>query len=180
MYALAAFLLITTPTAAPVPKTASPFLLLALKAVCIQNELMDRSDQPFFFEPEFSLADDLTAMRERYLSLKDAPHSQTLLFFPCEEVVDSALTANIDYQVWVKRQLHICNSDDDSLTQAMEEAKELYQVWAELRSIQYSRNCGVFTQRTQLQAFCKTLGYDKFYAGVLPPHLPIWRFQSVN
>jgi hypothetical protein len=61
----------------------------------------------------------------------------------------------------------------------MQEADRLYQVWDTVRDARCDYYY-VTVRRQALKRLRDMLGSDAYYSGVLPPHVPLWRFQRVD
>ena len=67
----------------------------------------------------------------------------------------------------------------EEINEAIQEAKLLYDVWDTARDIN-TEYYYVTVQRSAMKRLRELIGPQAYYAGVLPAHVPIWRFQKVQ
>ena len=63
--------------------------------------------------------------------------------------------------------------------EAVQEADRLYQVWDNVRDARCDYYY-VTVRRHALQKLREAIGPEAYYAGCLPPHVPVWRFQRID
>ena len=87
------------------------------------------------------------------------------------------LDFNLQYQAYCMIQMQFgTEAKINSYAKCLEEARELYQIYNCLDNMYYEFY-SVFDKRKFLHILRKKIGEQDFYAGILPPPVPIWRFE---
>src|SRR5262245_25747027 len=97
--------------------------------------------------------------------------------FPPLEMIHQALEANRAYQRHVELRMAVETRHWWQWHEALAETRQLYECWDWLRD---ARSCyGERYQRRALARLRELLGPGAYYAGHMPPPVPLWRLQRV-
>lgn len=121
---------------------------------------------------------NINDLNDRYLRLKDAPSVSDSLRFPDRDYVGHLLDFNRTYYHHINN-LKSLAWDVTLHDRALTETDQLYMIWDAVRDIK-SEFYYVSIRRTRLAELRKVLGEEAYYAGRLPPHVPIWRFNQIK
>ncbi len=171
-----AFGFLTAPPNAPVPSITPDnwqAIRTAVHDQAIECEILDRREDRFSHYDQF--AADLTAMRYRYRSLRNAPPLRDAQRFPNRHQVADMLQFNRAYRRHLDARQVIDRDRASLFKDAIRETDELYQIWDLVREA----GCEIYyvpVRRKALKDLRDQLGPAAYYAGVLPPHVPLWRF----
>lgn len=109
----------------------------------------------------------------------DLPPLTDLDRFPCRDAVVNAWQLNVQYRdVLAFRQAMYPHRHWEYET-VLEESRELFEVWDTLDDAQrwyYDEAL----RRRRLARLLELLGPADYYAGRLPPAVPVWRFEEIN
>jgi hypothetical protein len=146
-----------------------------LVALALQWELLDPREAALMaLQPEGFEA-DLRHMQRRYHELIDAPPLVDHQRFPCRELACEFLTFNRAYHSHLTL-CRECEGHGRELDQALTETDQLYHIWDLVRDAG-SECYYVSVRRHALAALRAAIGPGEYYGGVLPPHVPVWRFE---
>lgn len=180
-YALAIGLL-TTPVETADPPPPVPEMVTVrptLQALAVSWELIDPREVHCWLAPSEDFEADLKLLRRRYHDLVDAPPLADCVRFPDHELVSELLSFNRNYRQHLddRRSFDIANSWD--LHEALRETDWLYEVWDTVRDAR-CESYYVTVRRRALKKLRETVGPASYYAGNLPPHVPIWCFGHID
>lgn len=97
--------------------------------------------------------------------------------FPHKCITREILIFNQNYQSYCKFRMENGSvSDSDYFGNALTESKELYKVYDALDDA-LTNEFSLFRRRKALRIMVFHLGEEDFYKGILPPFVPIWRFD---
>jgi hypothetical protein len=96
------------------------------------------------------------------------------LRFPHRELACELLTFNRAYHSHMSRRIEAEGARRE-LEDALTEADQLYRIWDLVRDAS-SDFYYVSVRRQALAALRDAIGPGDYYRGVLPPHVPVWRF----
>jgi hypothetical protein len=167
--------------AAPDPGNATALpehacLARTVKEVALFWEVLDPREAPFFFRKPADFDADVQLLRKRHRELLDAPPASDALRFPGRETACDLLTFNRAYHRTLKQRREAVGGQQDGLDEALHEVEQLYRVWDLVRDAR--SDCYYVSARRQaLRALREALGPEDYYKGVLPPHVPVWRFD---
>lgn len=150
-------------------------LARTLREVALFWEIVDPREVATFFVKAENFEADLKLMRKRYQELVDAPLVSDALRFPCRETASELLTFNREYHRTLKQRRQALGEGNGALDQALDEVEQLYHVWDLVRDAR-SDCYYISVRRRALQALRQALGEENYYRGVMPPHVPVWRF----
>jgi hypothetical protein len=156
---------------APVPDD----VCVALQQIAIELEILDPRETYLFSDPPSAVK----TLRTRYHELADAPLANDALRFPERDIVNELLSFNRSFRQALDARRGIETNRDWDLRDALAETDRLYNCWDTLREAR--RDYYYITLRRQaLKRLRELVGPDAYYSGVMPPSVPLWRFQSVD
>ena len=171
---LIAFALIASPDA---KCDCPPCPLMAFQSVGVSLEILDPQERSWRFVQQSDFAYDLSIIRERYQDLRDAPPIADAIRFPQRECCRVALNANREYQQWLEARTAIDHSP--WITEAIEECEVARQAW-DCADDANGEFYYVSARRASLKRLLELIGPHAYYAGCLPPFVPVWRYRRVD
>jgi len=180
-YALAIALLATpaetADAAPPVPEmvTVRP----TLQALALSWELMDPREVRYVLVRSEDFDADLKLLRRRHQDLADAPPLADCVRFPDRELVGDLLSFNRNYRQHLDGRQAFDTAYSWDLHEALQETDRLYEVWDTVRDAR-CESYYVTVRRQALKKLRDTVGPASYYAGNLPPHVPVWRFTRID
>jgi hypothetical protein len=179
-YLLAAALL-TAPADRDVAITPDRFGTLgsAVQKLALQWEILDPREVRYVLTRPEDFTADLKLLQRRYHELANAPPVSDCLRFPDRGVVSELLAFNRAYrqQMDTRQQVELVHWWE--FREAVQEADRLYQIWDNVRDARCDYYY-VTVRRHALKKLRDTIGPEAYYAGTLPPHVPVWRFQRID
>jgi hypothetical protein len=178
-YALAVVLL-TAPPGSPGPGNL-PAVFDAiqepLQELAVGLEILDPREVRYILARREDFSGDLNLLRRRYRDLANAPASSDADRFPDHETINYLLTFNRSYrqQIDSRQPLELVHWWE--LRLAVQETERLYQIWDSVRDAR----CDFYyvtVRRLALKRLQEMIGEEAYYAGNLPPCVPLWRFQQ--
>ena len=173
------FALLTAPPDAPAPLALLPLAPLTV-ALALHLEILDARELPWLLQPTLDFAGALRPLRTRWRDLRDAPPLHDGMRFPDHALVGELLSFNRACRQRLDGQLGVSAVRDEELYEAIRETDRLYHLWdtvRDVRCIQYH----VSVRRAALKRLRdELLGYPAYCAGLLPPHVPVWRFGKID
>jgi hypothetical protein len=154
-------------------------LLAALQRQAVAMELLDSRELGQVFAYRTTFASDLTLVRERFAQLRDAPAARDGDRFPDRDKVNDMLAFNFAFRQHLDNEKLMRPSRADEIQLALQEANRLHQIWEIVRDAR-SDFYHIAVRRQALKELRNTIGDEAYYSGNLPPHVPFWRFQSIN
>jgi len=151
----------------------------ALHAVAIRWEILDPREARYVLARPEDFQNDLNLLRRRYKELSDAPLLADNQRFPDRGAVNEMLAFNRAYRRHLDGRQPMETDRATPLQAALRETDKLYQVWDSVRDAR----CDFYYVTVRRQALKKLrdlLGPDDYYAGKLPPYVPLWRFQEIH
>lgn len=179
------FLLAAALLAAPVdgPTTVTPELFTrvgpAIQQLAIKAEVLDPREARYILTRAEDFAADLKLLRKRYHEYANAPPLHDCLRFPDRATACELIAFNRTYrqQMEARQALELVRWRE--FREAAQEADRLFYVWDAVRDARCDYYY-VTVRRDALRKLRDTLGVDDYYAGKLPPHVPVWRFQRID
>jgi len=150
-----------------------------VQSVAIEWELLDPRETRYVLSRPEDFSGDLKLIRRRFGELHDAPPSQDCMRFPDRNLVNDLLKFNREYRQYIEARQATEAMYWWQLRETMVECDRIWQVWDTVREA----SCDYFYVTVRRQALKKlrdTLGDQAYYSGVLPPHVPVWRFARIN
>jgi hypothetical protein len=175
-YVLAVALLLAPPEKGdPVPLPEFTSLGPTVQALALSWEVLDPRETSYVLARPLHFDTDLRLVRQRSHDLADAPPLADAQRFPPRDTICEMLSFNRDYHrnLSLRRQ---AQGGRDGLDEALDEADQLYRVWDAVRDAR-SEFYYVCVRREALAKLRQVLGPDAYARGVLPPHVPLWRFE---
>ncbi len=150
-------------------------LTSTVQAVALHWELLDPREVPSVLARPEHFDADVHLVRQRCRELADAPPLADAMRFPCRELVCELLGFNRAYhRTLILRKETVGNRD--GVDEALREVDQLYHVWDAVRDAR-SEFYHVSIRRAALAELRKAIGRDDYIRGILPPHVPVWRFE---
>lgn len=173
---LLAAALISAPKECPLPSTESAWLEAArpcLLTVAVDAEILDPRERAFLFTQD--PLGDLTMLQARNQDLARAPLLGDCHRFPERKMINDFLALNRSYRNELTARLVIDVVHCEELRSAICETDQLYQVWDTVRDARCDYYY-VTVRRQSLQLLRELIGAEAFYAGQMPPNVPVWHF----
>jgi hypothetical protein len=148
-----------------------------LQSLAMHWEIIDPRETHCLLAGPGAFETDLRLVQRRYHELADAPLLEDSRRFPVREVVCDLLTFNRAYHTHVTLRRDSEGDSRPALADAVIEADQLYRIWDLVRDA--GSDCYYISFRRQaLAALREAIGWADYYRGVLPPHVPVWRFDK--
>ncbi len=185
MFAVDTLLAITLLSASPdtpiEPGLDKQFNTLApvLRQTAISWEIMDRRETHYVLARADELKADLQLLRKRYRELKDAPAVHDCVRFPSRKAISQMLAFNREYRDHLKRLLAVDRTRAWVYREAITETDRLYKIWDTIRDTRCEYYYSSY-RRQALKKVVQLIGMEAFYNGNYPPHIPVWRFSSID
>lgn len=174
MLQLLAALLLLLPIDPPAHLAESEDMRGALRALAIDAEILDLREAGHVLTRPEDFGNDLALLRNRWSVLWDAPPLIDNERFPCRYTLTCQLALNRELHRHVDAQAH---GDRRRLV-----LDELDQAYVQLDTLRDAR-CAYYyvtVRREALKRLCDQLGPEAYYAGRLPPCVPLHRLQRVD
>lgn len=150
-----------------------------LQLLACSWEIMDPRETDYVLARLESFDADLRMLRQRRGDLAGAPLAADALRFPDRTTVNDYLLLNRDHH----RHLDHRQAGEPArwceLSDALRETNALYQVWDTVRDARCEYHY-ITMRRHALKRLRETLGEEAYYAGRLPPYVPLWRFDRAE
>jgi hypothetical protein len=151
----------------------------ALQQLAVQFEILDPREVKYFFSGPENYLSDLKLLRRRYQDLVDAPRANDAFRFPERNVVNDLLSFNRSFRQNLDARQAIETTREWELREALQETDRLYKIWDKLRDARCDYYY-VTVRRQELKELRELVGDEAYFTGVMPPYVPIWRFQSLD
>lgn len=170
--------LLSAPDVMP-PATVSPRVREDLRSLCVRLELLDHRDYPLTFASDEAFSQDIAVMRIRYTTLKHAPPIHDCMRFTTTAAATEAVVhgrrfrevygfrQSLEPHKWWQYNEVLCESESAS------------RVWELVRDAA-NENHHVTTRRSSLASLKFLLGSEDYYAGRLPPPIPVHRLRYLD
>lgn len=160
-------------TPLPVPERAPPTALASLLSVAAALDLAGPTEgwgvAPF--------GSDFRWTRQALWRLADHPLSHDALRFPPTFECDHALAANYAFRTYVEARLAF-NGRWGEGDEVLAECCRLAAAWSAARQAQGPGS--VAARREGLKQLRQVLGAEAYYAGRMPPPIPVWRLTWLD
>ncbi len=178
---LALALLSAAPEAAPDAKALDAYRWTrpVLQALAVQIEILDTREVRYVLAHDEDFAADLALLQRRYRELGGAPALSDSLRFPDREAVNELLSFNRAYRQHIDNRQSVERANWWDHQATLQETEQLYQIWDTVRDARCEYYY-VAVRRQALKKLRELLGDDDYYSGVLPPYVPLWRFQVMK
>lgn len=150
-----------------------------LQTLALDWELLDPRETRYVMNRPEDFTGDLKLLRRRYGELREAPPSYDCMRFPDRNLINELLKFNREYRQHLEARQASESMYWWELRESMIECDRIYQVWDLVREA----NCDYYyvtVRRQALKKLQESLGDQAYYSGVLPPHVPVWRFARIN
>lgn len=178
-YLLAASL-ITSPNPVEFHKTQLE-LIPAVVAVSLELELIDPKEAPWFLmvtgDDDFKWG--LDRSRGRWVELKDAPRISEAKLFPSQSELTPLMAFNRQYRDYIDIQIYVKPHKADEFRERLIEIDRIYYTFDTACDTQMAYFY-INVKRAALKRLKEKLGPAMFYAGELPPAVPVWQFQRIE
>jgi hypothetical protein len=156
-----------------------PALRVALVSLALEWEILDPREIRYVLAREEDLASDLRMLQRRYQELADAPFLCDAFRFPERSAVNELLVFNRAYRNYLEIRQPMQVAQGGYLRAVLKEVDHLYTVWDTVRDARCEYYY-VTVRRQALKHLRELVGEESYYKGELPPHVPVWRFESLN
>jgi hypothetical protein len=156
-----------------------PAVRQAVVGLALDWEILDSREAPGMLTSPESAGRDLEMLRRRYRDLRDAPSAADAYRFPGRAMINEYLAFNRAYKTFVESREPMEVGDRTDIRGAAQEADELYDIWNTLKEAR-TEYYYITVRRAALKRLRDLLGEDAYQGAILPPHVPIWRFQEVD
>jgi hypothetical protein len=151
-------------------------LIRPMQSLALQWEILDPRETRCVLAGPGAFEADLRLVQRRHRELADAPPLIDSKRFPVREVACDLLTFNRAYHTHATLVRDSEGKARPELAAAVAETEQLYHVWDLVRDA--GSDCYYVTFRRQaLAALREAIGRSDYARGVLPPHVPVWRFD---
>jgi hypothetical protein len=174
MWDLVTVILVVSPILPPVPHRAPDTMWRPLKKLALQLEIVGPHER--WIEDYRS---ELGYVRRHWQELAHAPALADAQRFPDPQVVKHARCFNRSYQRMMETRSQVALYRQDNFREILCETQRLGDIWGLLETATCPTQSWVCRRRALLQ-LCEKLGPEAYYAGTLPPSVPLWRFQAVE
>ena len=151
----------------------------AMQRVAVCLEILDPREARYILSRAEDFTSDTNLLRRRYQELKDAPWLVDSERFPKREEVNELLAFNRAYRQYIDLRQIVERSKWWEYQTILQETEQLYQIWDTVRDTR----CEYYYVTVRRQAMLRLrdeIGKENYYAGILPPYVPLWRFQLLK
>jgi hypothetical protein len=156
-----------------------PVPLEVMQDLAVSWQLLDPRERKFTLVSFTEWKANLHELRQLYKELRDAPPVEDHMRFPDRDLINELHTFNRQYRCYVEAYAAIDPRCKYECTLAISETDRLYEIWDNVRDaampFYYIR-----VRRKALKKLREEIGPENYYAGRLPPHVPLWRFNRVD
>lgn len=149
-----------------------------LQSAAVALELLDTRECKYTFTNERELATDLRLIRRRYEELHDAPPLCDAIRFPDAAFCNEIISFNRAYRAWLCERQYL-SPGNDWIADAILECDNLYLTWDTIRDLR-CEGYYTATRRGAIKRLRDRIGPLDYYGGVLPPAVPVWRFNRID
>lgn len=142
-------------------------------------EIMDARERPYLLSQDADCSHDIRLLRRRHLELISAPCLGVSDLMPDSETVMRNLAFNRQFRQELEKRHRVDLAHSHVLEAVMRETDDLYRVW-DLAHDALCTSYYIVYRRQALRNLRDILGEQAIQSGRLPPHIPIWRFQSID
>lgn len=139
-------------------------------AVCIDMQIADPREQGCLLTQEPVC--DLAMLQSRYVEFAGLPPLEDCLRFPTQKFVTDMLAQNRSFRAGLEARLQLDEIHALVIRDAIVETDQCYQVWDSVRDASCSYYY-VTVRRQSLGALRSLIGAESYYAGQLPPWVPM-------
>jgi len=151
----------------------------AVQKLAVQWEILDPREVRYVMARPEDFSADLKLLQRRYHDLANAPPVGDCSRFPDRSIVNDMLAFNRSYRQHMDARQAVELVHWWEYREAVQETDRLYQIWDNVRDARCDYYY-VTVRRHALQKLREAIGPEAYYAGCLPPHVPVWRFQRID
>jgi hypothetical protein len=178
---LAVLLLTASPEPAQLMEAPGMFAVVRfpLRNLAVEWVILDPREVRYILARPEDFPADVKLLRRRFQELVLAPGVEDSLRFPERTTVNELLAFNRSYRqlLDVRQPLELVHGWE--LRMVLQETDRLYQVWDSVRDARCPYYY-VTVRRQALKRLRELIGEESYYAGNLPPCVPLWRFGEGN
>lgn len=152
-------------------------LCIPMKEFAYRYQYMDPKQAQWYFTDPSQFQADLDWLRGSIRSLHDAPYVEDSGRFPSAEWCMTQIELNSAYNLWLYNQECLNQDRIEPYRQARKENGLLYDVYIVAHDIN-TDYLWIPIRRTRLKELREKIGIEAYNTGVLPPSVPIWRFNE--
>jgi hypothetical protein len=180
-YLAALVLLTAAPTAVDSGDTPriSAALRVHLQELAVEWEILDPRELRYILARPEDFSSDLNLLRRRHRELVSAPPLSDCLRFPERATINDLLSYNRAYRQHIDLRQPVELIRWWELRVALQETERLYQIWDSVRDARCDYYY-VVVRRQALKRLREQIGDEAYYAGDLPPSVPLWRFSMLD
>ncbi len=153
-----------------------------VRRACVRLEILDEREQAYYFHHIEYYWDDLRILTQRWLDLQYAPPLSDAQRFPSSLDTQDLVDFNWVYVNHLECAVELtCDPvEQQRINNAKSEALELRAVYSALQDAA-NKEWYVTMRRYALKKLRdELLGPANYAAGILPPHVPFWRFEEIK
>lgn len=154
-----------------------------LREIAVAQELLDEAFAPMHFMQPEHYEGSLANLRAMYHVSKDWPPLRDAQLFPTYETIIENIEFNQAHQDWLENQMILYEgvaSQTDYYCRWLDKTQDLGNMWSWLATIKDPFDRDIFNKRGSLDSLRDYLKPAQYYRGVLPPAVPIERFQRIH
>lgn len=149
-----------------------------LLSLAMEYEILDPRETRYVLSRADDVLSDIQMLRRRYEELGDAPPLADSYRFPDRLVVNEMLVFNRAFKKYLEERQPLEQVRSSELRQVQQETDQLYQVWDCVRDARCEYYY-VAVRRQALKRLRDLVGEEQYFYGKLPPHVPLWRFETI-
>ena len=174
MWDLLAFLLVLSPVQLPVPHHASEDMWKPLKKLALALQVVGPHER--WIEDYRS---ELGYVRRHWRELKNAPPLDDCQVLPAPPVIKECRCFNRNHQRWLEMRRLIMLHQQEEVAEILRETQQLGDLWCLMETATCPNQSWVCRRRALAQ-LRERLGPEAYYAGTVPPCVPVWHFQLIE
>lgn len=147
--------------------------------ISLRMELLDSREVGNVFSFKSSFLVDLDRMRETRVKLSGFPFIEDSKRFPSREEALNNLAFNAAFVSTLQDLKARYNWRIEELNIISTETKQLADIWDNLKDAQ-SSYYHINVRRASLAKLRELIGEENYYNGIMPPHVPLWRFREIR
>jgi hypothetical protein len=161
------------------PPPLPPCPLSTIQGVALAWEILDPREGRYVLARGEDWMADIKMLRRRYLELACAPPLSDSDRWPDKELLDQCLQFNREYRGFLQDRLGWDRLDQDAIAEAITQTEYLYHVYDLVRDAKQGYYY-VSLRRSALAKLREEIGPQMYYAGCLPPPVPLWSFRRID
>jgi hypothetical protein len=154
-------------------------LRLPLMALATDWEILDPREVRYVLARPEDFTSDLNLLRRRCHDLATAPRIVDANRLPERALVNELLSFNRTYRQHIAMSQPAASARGEETRCALQETDRLYNIWDTVRDARCEYYY-VTVRRQALKRLRELIGDEAYDDGMLPPHVPLWRFQEID